>query len=63
MDCCQDRLRGAVVSLDGNELGTIPQVDGTQKYTIQVKKDGEFDKTSLMGFLNVKKYIKMLLYF
>ena len=40
MDCCQFRLRNAEVSVDGTLIGTIPQVDGTQKYTISVNRRG-----------------------
>ena len=41
MDCCQHRLKNAKVFLDDTLVGTIPQVWGTQKYTIMVKKPGK----------------------
>ena len=40
MDCCQQRLKNATLSLDGTIIGTIPQIEGTQKYTMPVNKDG-----------------------
>ena len=40
MDCCQQRLKNAQLSLDGTLIGTIPQIEGTQKYTMPVNKDG-----------------------
>ena len=40
MDCCQQRLKNAQLSLDGTLIGTIPQIAGTQKYTMPVDKDG-----------------------
>lgn len=40
MDCCQQRLKNAQLSLDGTLIGTIPQIEGTQKYTMLVHKDG-----------------------
>ena len=40
MDCCQQRLKNAQLSLDGTLIGTIPQIEGTQKYTMPVHKDG-----------------------
>ena len=42
MDCCQYRLKLAKVSLDGEVLGQIEQIDGIQKYTISVERRGKF---------------------
>ena len=40
MDCCQERLKNAKVSLDGTLIGTIKEVEGTQKYRLPVNKNG-----------------------
>ena len=41
MDCCQERLKLAQVSLDDEFIGQIPQIDGIQKYMITVKRRGK----------------------
>ena len=42
MDCCQQRLRNAKVFLDGRLIGTVPQVNGRQKYRIPVNRRGKY---------------------
>ncbi|KAL5272032.1 hypothetical protein ACHWQZ_G000289 [Mnemiopsis leidyi] len=41
MECCQERLRNARVSVDGILVGLVPQVYGEQKYTIFLNRTGE----------------------
>ena len=41
LDCCQDNLKNARVFVDGVLVGTIPQVDGTQSYSIPVFRRGK----------------------
>ena len=40
MDCCQERLKNARVSVDGSLIGTIKVVEGTPNYRLPVDKNG-----------------------
>ena len=42
LDCCQGRLDGALVLLDGVQIATVNQVYNVQKYTFPVEERGNF---------------------